>query len=383
MPPMPTAEMTFKERFNAAINLQKCDHVPIGLPLSWFAGRYAGLSMAEYATNCQASADAVYKTFQDLGGLDLTSFTLSPALVNKGMPIKQKIPGRELPVDSIIQYHEKEVMTPDEFDIVISKGWRYYYKEYIMPRIQPELCGPSGDIELKNREKEVLQITEKLRSRFVDKSIIFNDSFMVLPPFETLSMARSFGPFLLDLYRRPDKVIAAIDVMLAESIEMVTSQMKSVKKSFGNTAISRSSNTFISPKQFEKFVFPSIKQIVDIFVNANLTVIFHLDQDWLKFLTLFRQFPEGRYIVQLDGATDMFEAKKVVGDRMCLMGDVPARLLKLGTTQSVEQYCRKLIDNVGKGSGFILSCGCDIPVDAKFENVKAMVDTAKNYLPPR
>jgi hypothetical protein len=39
------------------------------------------------------------------------------------------------------------------------------------------------------------------------------------------------------------------------------------------------------------------------------------------------------------------------------MGDVPARLLKLGTPQEVAQYCRKLIDIAGKGSGFILSSG--------------------------
>ena len=86
-------------------------------------------------------------------------------------------------------------------------------------------------------------------------------------------------------------------------------------------------------------------------------MVFHLDQNWLKFLPYFRELPEGKYIVELDGCTDIFEAKKIIGDRMCLMGDVPARLLKLGTKQDVEQYCRKLIDEVGKGSGFILSSG--------------------------
>jgi uroporphyrinogen-III decarboxylase len=42
---------------------------------------------------------------------------------------------------------------------------------------------------------------------------------------------------------------------------------------------------------------------------------------------------------------------------------------------------RKLIDVVGEGNGFILSTGCDCPVDAKFENVKAMIDTGKSYHP--
>jgi predicted amidohydrolase len=35
----------------------------------------------------------------------------------------------------------------------------------------------------------------------------------------------------------------------------------------------------------------------------------------------------------------------------------------------------------GRGGGFILSSGCFVPIDAKFENVKAMVDTAKNHAP--
>jgi uroporphyrinogen-III decarboxylase len=378
---MPIAEMTFKERFNATINLQECDRVPVGFPITWFAARHTGITMAEFATSCQASADAVYKTFQDLGGMDLTSFTLSPALTIV-LPIKQRVPGRDLPPDSIIQYHEEEIMTPDEYDIIMNKGWRCYYKEYLLPRIKPEFSSPSGELELKKREKEVKRITEKLRSRFKDKSIIFNDGLFALPPFETLSMARSFGPLLTDLYRRPDKVIAAMDVMMAEIIETITSQIRTAKKLFGNMAISRSAGTFISPKQFEKFVFPYVKNIVDCFMSENLVVIFHLDQDWLKFLPYFKQLPEGRYIVQLDGSTDIFEAKKILGDRMCLMGDVPARLLKLGTTREVEQYCRKLIDHVGKGSGFILSCGCSIPVDANFDNVKTLVDTARNYPPP-
>ena len=49
--------------------------------------------------------------------------------------------------------------------------------------------------------------------------------------------------------------------------------------------------------------------------------------------------------------------------------------------EEVESYCKKLIDVVGEGGGFILSSGCTVPVDCKIENLKAMVDTAKSYWP--
>ncbi len=83
----------------------------------------------------------------------------------------------------------------------------------------------------------------------------------------------------------------------------------------------------------------------------------------------------------MDGQTDIFKAKEVLGDHMCIMGDVPAQLLSLGTPDEVCAYVQRLIDVVGNGSGFILSTGCDCPMDAKPENVKMMIEIGKSYYP--
>jgi uroporphyrinogen-III decarboxylase len=355
---MKPTTMTSKERLWAAINLQPVDRVPVGFGLSWFAATNAGISMADFTNDCEANFTAANKLFDDLDGLDfIPMLGFSPALGGVGMPMQQKLPGKELPSDSIIQYHEKELMTPAEYDIVIDKGWRYYEREYIFPRAHPEFSGPSGSVKLQAMTEEANNTAARARDLFGAKGTSFFDGVMAMPPFEILSMGRSFGPFLLDLIRRPDKVIAAMDVMMAETMEGLSSQLKTSRPLFGNTPISRSASTFISPAYFEKFVFPYIKQIAGVYMAANLCMVFHLDQNWLKFLPYFRELPPGKYIVELDGCTDIFEAKKILGDRMCLMGDVPARLFKLGTVQEVERYCRRLIDEAGKGSGFILSSG--------------------------
>jgi len=64
-----------------------------------------------------------------------------------------------------------------------------------------------------------------------------------------------------------------------------------------------------------------------------------------------------------------------------IAGDVPAGLSAYGTLEEMEEYCKKLIDIVGKETGFILSSGCTVPADCRFENFKIMIDTAKNYYP--
>jgi len=98
-------------------------------------------------------------------------------------------------------------------------------------------------------------------------------------------------------------------------------------------------------------------------------------------LPYLKDLPKGKCICELDSTSDIFKAKEILKGHMCIMGDVPATKLALGTPEDVTAYCEKLIDVVGKDGGFILSTGCECPVDAKFENVKAMVDSVKNHLP--
>jgi uroporphyrinogen-III decarboxylase len=53
--------------------------------------------------------------------------------------------------------------------------------------------------------------------------------------------------------------------------------------------------------------------------------------------------------------------------------------LNLGTPQEVKDYCKKLIDPVGRDGGLIIDGSIGIPDDAKVENVRVMVDFCHEY----
>ncbi|MFP3974623.1 MAG: uroporphyrinogen decarboxylase family protein, partial [Dehalococcoidia bacterium] len=76
--------------------------------------------------------------------------------------------------------------------------------------------------------------------------------------------------------------------------------------------------------------------------------------------------------------TDLLKAKEILGDTLCIMGNVSSATLTHGTSQDVKGYCKKLIDNVGKGGGYIMGNGAFFD-EAKAENVKAMIDFTKEY----
>jgi len=110
-------------------------------------------------------------------------------------------------------------------------------------------------------------------------------------------------------------------------------------------------------------------------VDTGLIALLHLDSNWTRELARFKELPKGRCILALDGETNIFKAKEILSDHMCIMGDVSAAMLYLDTPDNVYAYCTKLIRELGS-KGFILQSGCDIPANAKLEKVKAMVAAA-------
>ena len=74
----------------------------------------------------------------------------------------------------------------------------------------------------------------------------------------------------------------------------------------------------------------------------------------------------------------MQRAKKMLGDKVCIRGNVPASLMTTGEPDDVRNYCRKLIDSVGRDGGFILDVATGMD-DAKPENVRAMYEAAGVY----
>jgi uroporphyrinogen-III decarboxylase len=199
----------------------------------------------------------------------------------------------------------------------------------------------------------------------------------------TLSLARTLPQFTLDLHRMPDKVLAALEAMVPDFIQNCIDDCHASGIPWVHISLERGSASYYNLKTYEKFFFPQLKKIVDALTDAGLYCMLHMDTDWTLNLPYLKDLPAKKCVCNLDSITDIFKAKEILHGHMCIMGDVPPSLTALGTPEEVRAYCEKLIDVVGEDGGFILCSGCEVPIDAKFENVKMMIDTAKNHPYPR
>ena len=107
--------------------------------------------------------------------------------------------------------------------------------------------------------------------------------------------------------------------------------------------------------------------------------MFHLDSNWDLLLDRFKQLPEKTYVMALDSKTDIRKCRQVLGPNVCILGDVPCEMLTFGTAQEVYDYVTAVLDDIGPW-GVMVASGCDIPSDAKPENVLAMSRAAHEYL---
>jgi len=369
--------MTRKERVEAVIALEKPDRVPV-MPLTVsFPIRHRGMTQGEAWRDLDKAFQATVDTFEDLGGFDMLPKTnvYWPMLGGKfaNAPVRNLIPGRELPEDAIAQIDERELFAREDYDRIASLGWNAFWEEHYPTVANKSLerltVVQNALLERYCREKKICE--ERGIPVMLGAAI---DSVLM-----AFSLSRTLTQFTMDLFEIPDKVQAAMDASCDDLIQNALDTLAITKGEVAFIVLERGSGAIYRLELFERFEWPYLKRYVDAFVSKGITPWLHLDTDWGLNLPYFKELPRGKCVADLDGHTNIFKAKEILGGHMCISGDVRADLLTLGKPDQIHEYCQRLIDEVGRGGGFFLTTGCECPVDAKFENVKMMVEVAKTY----
>ncbi|MBN2019315.1 MAG: uroporphyrinogen decarboxylase family protein [Sedimentisphaerales bacterium] len=75
---------------------------------------------------------------------------------------------------------------------------------------------------------------------------------------------------------------------------------------------------------------------------------------------------------------DIAQMKKLVGNKVALLGNIPPRdVLGAGTPEQVAQSAKDMLGRLSDKRGIIASCGGGIPQNVPTENIKAFIDTIR------
>jgi len=187
-------------------------------------------------------------------------------------------------------------------------------------------------------------------------------------------MLRGFEDLMRDLYKRPDKAKELLEIT---TLSQIYYGIACVHAGADVVQISdpSSSGDAVSPKVWEEFGLPYTKRVVNALKRMDVKLTMHICGDTNDRLeSLASTGVDG---LSLDHKVDFVYAKKVIGDKVCLIGNLnPTDTLVFKNADEVYEEARNLISLVGPYN-FILSSGCSIPAIAPPENIEAMIRAAK------
>ncbi|MFC2010375.1 uroporphyrinogen decarboxylase family protein [Chloroflexota bacterium] len=406
-----TTEQLFEERdkrVRDTIALNEPDRVPTMLSTGVFACKYAGLPVSSMYYDHIAHREACRRVVLDFepdlvqSNPGTTSGEMLEVLDSK----HQRWPGGNLPEDIPYQFVEGEYMKAEEYGLFMMDPSDFYLR-FHLPRLYAALAPLSKLPSLRNSGGGLAGIvalfatpefrklgetlaaagTEQGKTREITLGIEDELNRLGFPTrglgggvggsaFDYISdNLRGMRGAMLDMYRCPDKLLAACEKVLEWRIAAATPPKG--RANIVSRPLHRGAEGFMSIKQFEKFYWPTLKKAVirDVELGYIPWLVWQGKVD--SRLEYFLELPKGKVVCWFSD-TDMVRAKAILGNHICISGNVPVSMLACGTPEDIDDYCEKLINICGKGGGFILTTGGQ-PDDSKPENIKAMMDSVKKH----
>ena len=134
-------------------------------------------------------------------------------------------------------------------------------------------------------------------------------------------------------------------------------------------------NPFLSPAMFDEFITPYLSRLTAGYREMGFYVIKHTDGNIMPILgSLVSTNPHALHSLDPQGGVDIAEVKRLVGDRVCLIGNVNCAKLQTGTDEEVVESVRYALRHGMPGGGYIFSTSNCIYTGMPLARYELMLD---------
>jgi len=400
-----TPEQLYEERekrVRDAIELREPDQVPLwvipdphhrsGLPQS-----------AAYYNPLPWKAATIQETLYFEPDMCMGGFgTSGPAM--EALDVKNKLwPGGPLPDNYEYQWVEGEFMKEDEYDLILSDPSDFVVRKYL-PRVYgvlfplsklPPVSHLFGSFEfisgmfatpefeemakaLSRAGKEIEKYRKLMGDTQEDLAQLGFPAFSHFggaggAPFDTLSsFLRGMKGAFLDMYRRPEKLLKAMDLLLEQRLSTAVPanpKMRGNPKRVG-IPLWRGDKNFMSDAQFKKFYWPGLKKAMLKSIELGYIPMPFFEAHFGERLECLLELPKGKVIAFVE-YMDVDQAKDILKDHVCIIGKAPPSI-RYSPLREIGEYYKDLIKRCKKGGGFMMNV--HFPTGASNADLKAMLE---------
>lgn len=397
-------------RFASAIQLREPDRVPVAMALDFFPALHSGMTpeQAMYDYDRLGPAWMKWARYFDMDAF-FSPGPIGPGKVFEALDYKlYRWPGHGTSPNTTYQFVEGEYMKADEYDLLLEDPSDFWLRTYL-PRVFGALepltkLGPLTDIiempitgpclvpfglpdvqdalralmKAGTHAAEWFRVVGQINEGALTAGYPLLNAGMSKAPFDTIGdTLRGSRAIFLDMYRQPEKLLQAMERLVPLEIKRGVGGANAGGVPIVFMPLHKGADGFMSDDQFARFYWPTLRKVILGLMEEGIVPMLFAEGGYNSRLDAIGDLPAGRIIWHFD-QTDMVTAKEVLGDKACIMGNMPASLLFSGTPDEVTVYCRRLIDAVAGGGGFILAEGAVID-EGRPENILAVVNAAKEY----
>lgn len=237
---------------------------------------------------------------------------------------------------------EKDLLRRDQVDCYIDIAKKYGHSALFVG-------SPNGEFE------EQIKFYNVVREKIGDEYfvMIYGDPTFGIPKGEDML------EFSVQCMEEPDK-------MKRKAQEAVDSHIREAEKLAKHPGLVDgfamcsdycfNTNPFLSPSMFSEFVTPYLAQIIKAYRDLGFYTIKHTDGNIMPILDQMVQCnPHALHSIDPQAGVDLAKVKRLVGSKVCLIGNVNCGLLQTGTEAEVAADVRRALHQGMPGYGYIFS----------------------------
>lgn len=138
---------------------------------------------------------------------------------------------------------------------------------------------------------------------------------------------------------------------------------------------------FFSPDMFDELIVPWLKQGIEEYHKLGYYCIKHTDGNIMPILKQIADCkPDAIHSLDPQGGVSIPEVRKIVGDDICLIGNVNCGLLQTGTEEEMEaDVLRSLRQGMANGRGYVFSTSNCAYTGLALERYEKMIGLWKKH----
>lgn len=338
-------EMSSLERVMTSVKHKEPDRVPFMPFAQTFCAKFAEIPFSAYVSKAEKFVEGqmnAYKAF----GWDALCFSSDVGMYAEALGAKIAFPYDDVP----------RIMEP-----VLHKNTVYEdFKKLVIPN--PMKAG---------RLTESIKAIELAKNELEEEVPLIG---WIEGPFQGVTLLTGADPLMLFyVLDHPDEFKEILDWYADFQIEVVRAMHQAGADIIG---VGETAAYFMSPKFFERFCLEPEKKLCTEIKRMGMIPLIHCCGYVPQCVPYAKDTNPGGAI-QFDYQVDLAWAKQELQNKVTIMGNLNYNKLTKATPEKVYEDCVKHIRIAGKGGGYWLAFGCEIPRELPIDNMRTIIRATK------